>query len=172
MAIKVTNGNVEVNFNIYIKTDQGVTIEKTDYYTLKEYGQDEDSKKSIIPYIVDVYTLRGDDENDYVSKVLFYSQHLEKQMYYIPEDSNKPIKLFCGNFALVYTNPQLAQQKYHATTLVLISENLEGQEHPSIGDTFRFHTKMFKSDAQIEFFVSQNPEGRTLNFLLSLEMNI
>ena len=31
---------------------------------------------------------------------------------------------------------------------------------------------MFKSDAQIEFFVSQNPEGRTLNFLLSLEMNI
>ena len=31
---------------------------------------------------------------------------------------------------------------------------------------------MFKSEDQIEFFVSQNPEGRTLNFPLSLEMNI
>ena len=173
MIIKISNEkkNVEGNFNIYMKKDQGVTIEKTDYDILKEYGQDEDSKKSVIPYIVDVYTLRGDDESDYVSKVLFYSQYLEMQMYYIPEDSNKPIKLFCGNIALVYTNASLAQQKYHATTLVLISENLEGQEHPSIGDTFRFHTKMFKSNAQIEFFVSQNPEGRTLNFPLSLEMN-
>ena len=171
MVIKITNNDVEGNFNIYVKKDQGVKIEKTDYETLKEYGQDEDSKKSVIPYIVDVRTLRGEDDKDYVSKVLFYSQHLEMQMYYIPEDSNKPIKLFCGNIALVYTNPQLAQQKYHATTLVLISENLEGQEHPSIGDSFRFHTKMFQSNAQIEFFVSQNPEGRTLNFPLSLEMN-
>ena len=55
--------------------------------------------------------------------------------------------------------------------MILISENLEGQEHSSLGDSFRFHTKMFKSDAQIEFFVSQNPDGRTLNFPLSLEMN-
>ena len=172
MVIKLTNGNyVNGVFNVYMKKDQGVTIEQTDYDTLKEYGKDEDSKKSVIPYIVDVYTLRGDSDTDYVSKVLFYSQHLEMQMYYIPEDSNIPIKLFCGNIALVYTKPQLAIQKYHATTLILISENLEGQEHASLGDSFRFHTKMFKSDAQVEFFVSQNPDGRTLNFPLSLEMN-
>jgi hypothetical protein len=94
------------------------------------------------------------------------------QMYYVPENGNIPVKLFSGNIALVYTKPELAVQKYHATTLVLISENLEGQEHPSLGDKFRFHTKMFKSDAQIEYFMSQNPEGRTLNFPLSLEMNI
>jgi hypothetical protein len=30
---------------------------------------------------------------------------------------------------------------------------------------------MFRSEAQIEFFVSQNPEGRTLNFPLSIEMD-
>ena len=169
MVIKVSNGNsIDGKFSIYMKKDQGVKIERTDFESLKEYGKDEDSKKSVIPYIIDVYDFRGDD---YVSKILFYSQHLEMQMYYIPEDSNKPIKLFCGNIALVYTKPDLAIQKYHATTLILLSENLEGQEHASLGDTFRFHTKMFKSDAQIEFFVSQNPEGRTLNFPLSLEMN-
>ena len=172
MVIKVSNGNaINGKFSVYMKTDQGVFVENTDFDTLKEYGKDEDSKKSVIPYIVDVKTLRGDSDTDYVSKVLFYSKHLEMQMYYIPEDSNQPIKLFCGNIALVLTNPQLAIQKYHATTLVLISENLEGQEHASLGSSFRFHTKMFHSDDQIEFFVSQNPDGRTLNFPLSLEMN-
>ena len=172
MVIKVSNGNaVNGKFNIYIKKDQGEMIEHTDYTTLKEYGQNEKSKKSVIPYIVDVNILRNKTENDYVSKVLFYSQHLEMQMYYVPEDSNAPIKLFCGNIALVYTKPQLAIQKYHATTLVLISENIEGQDQSSLGNTFRFHTKMFKSDDQVEFFVSQNPDGRTLNFPLSLEMN-
>jgi len=174
MVIKVSNGNyVNGKFNIYMKKDQGVSIEKTDFTTLKEYGQDEDNKKSVIPYIVDLIKIRDESAGDYkISKVLFYSQHLEMQMYYIPEDGNIPVKLFSGNIALVYTKPELAVQKYHATTLVLISENLEGQEHPSLGDKFRFHTKMFKSDAQIEYFMSQNPEGRTLNFPLSLEMNI
>ena len=169
MVIKVSNGNsINGKFSVYMKKDQGVTIERTDFDSLKEYGGDEDSKKSVIPYIIDVYNFRGDD---YVSKILFYSQHLEMQMYYIPENTNQPVKLFCGNIALVYTKPDLAIQKYHATTLILFSENLEGQEHASLGDTFRFHTKMFRSDAQIEFFVSQNEEGRTLNFPLSLEMN-
>ena len=110
-------------------------------------------------------------EENYIPKVLFYSRYLEMQMYYLPKDSNAPIKLFCGNIALVYTKPQLAEQKYHSSVLILITENLEGKVIPSIGGTFRFHTKMFKSDSMIEFFVSQNPSGRTLNFPLSLEMN-
>ena len=99
-----------------------------------------------------------------------HSRYLEMQMYYVPTDSNKPIKLFCGNIALVYTKPQLAEQKYHSKILVLITENLEGKVHPTIGSSFRFHTKMFPSNAMIEFFVSQNSAGRTLNFPLSLEM--
>ena len=170
MVIKVVNKNVIGEFSIYMKKDQGEEIVKTDFLTQKEYGKDESSKKSVIPYIVNVETLRGTDEN-YVSKVLFYSRYLEMQMYYVPTDSNKPIKLFCGNIALVYTKPQLAEQKYHSKILVLITENLEGKVHPTIGSNFRFHTKMFQSDAMIEFFVSQNPVGRTLNFPLSLEMN-
>ncbi|MBO6243381.1 MAG: hypothetical protein J6O41_02280 [Clostridia bacterium] len=80
-----------------------------------------------------------------------------------------PVKLFSGNIALAYTKPDLAIQKYHATTLILLSENLD---EDAVDDNFRFHTKMFKSEDQIEFFVSQNPDGRTLNFPLSLEMNV
>ena len=177
MVIKVVNnkGAKEVSgrFNIYIKKDQGEVIEKTDFDSQKEYGKDEANKKSVIPYIVDVKKIRGNESetDNYISKVLFYSRYLEMQMYYVPTDSNAPIKLFCGNIALVYTKPQLAEQKYHSTVLILITENLEGKVHPSIGGTFRFHTKMFRSSSMIEFFVSQNSEGRTLNFPLSLEMN-
>jgi len=169
MVIKILNDNFDGKFTLYMKTDQGEEIVKTDFNTQKEYGQDETYKKSIIPYIVDVKKLRGEGEN-YVSKVLFFSKHLELQMYYVPTDSNVPIKLFNGNIGLVYTNPSLAEQKYHSTKLVLFTEDLTGKSHPSLGYGFRFHTKMFHSNSMIEFFVSQNPEGRTLNFPLSLEM--
>ena len=176
MVIKLINNKgakeVRGKFNIYIKKDQGEEIVKTDFSEQKEYGKDETNKKTVIPYIVDLKKIRGDEtQENYISKVLFYSRYLEMQMYYLPKDSNAPIKLFCGNIALVYTKPQLAEQKYHSSVLILITENLEGKVIPSIGGTFRFHTKMFKSDSMIEFFVSQNPSGRTLNFPLSLEMN-
>ena len=174
LVIKVENGNqVNVNFNIYVKTKQGVNIESTDFNEQKEYGQDESQSttKTVVPYIVDLEKIRGDTSKEYISKVLFYSKFLELQMFYLSDDSNAPIKLFSGNIALVYTKPELAEQKYHSKILILISENLEGKSHPSLGSTFRFHTKMFNSQSMIEFFVSQNPSGRTLNFPLSLEMN-
>ena len=173
MVIKVVNEkNVDGEFTIYMLTNQGEEIIKTDFVKQQEYGKEESNKKSVIPYIVNLEKIRGNDtSNDYISKILFYSKYLEMQMYYIPTETNKPIKLFSGNIALVYTKPTLAEQKYHSKKLILISENLEGKSHPSIGGTFRFHTKMFHSDSMIEFFVSQNPAGRTLNFPLSLEMN-
>ena len=82
-------------------------------------------------------------------------------MFYLSDDNNAPVKLFAANLALVYTKPELAEQKYHSKI----------KTHPAVGNTFRFHTKMFNSEAMIEFIVSQNPSGRTLNFPLSLEMN-
>ena len=105
--------------------------------------------------------------------MLIYSQHLEMQMYYLDstEERNGPMLLFTGNIMLVYTKLTLAEQKYHATELFLLSENLNGQEHSVVGIAFLFHRKMFKSDAQIEYFVSCTPTGRTLNFPLSIEMN-
>ena len=72
---------------------------------------------------------------------------------------------------LVLTKPSLAQQKYFSTKLILLSEYIRGQEHSALGNSFRFHTKMFRSYEQIEYFVSNNVQGRTLNFPLSIEMN-
>ena len=95
------------------------------------------------------------------------------QMYYIERTGqiNPPMLLFARNIMLVYTNLSLALEKYHSTKLILLSESLAGQRHPSLGINFRFHTKLFKSNAQLEYFVSDNPMGRTLNFPLSLQMN-
>jgi hypothetical protein len=94
-------------------------------------------------------------------------------MFYIDETekTHMPMILFTGGIMLIYTKPELAIQKYHTTKLILLSENLNGQEHTILGNSFRFHTKMFKSDDQIEFFMSNNPTGRTLNYPLSLEIN-
>ena len=175
LVIKISNGQFAVgNFKVYVRKGNNTYLEPTDFEEQKEYGKQEDFKKSVIPYILDLETLRGDSFTDYVSKVLIFSQHLEMQMYYIDETGqyNCPVLLFSGNIMLVYTKLTLAEQKYHATKLILLSENINGQEHSSIGIQFRFHTKMFKSDAQIEYFVSNNPTGRTLNYPLSLEMNI
>ena len=171
LVIKIINGNqMEGKFSIYIRKEAGVEIEKTDFVTQKYYGQDENQKKSLMPYIVDLKKIRGEEADvNKTSKILFYSENSELQMYYLPEDGKLPTKLFSGNIALVYTKPDLAKQKYHATTLILLSENLD---EDAVEDSFRFHTKMFRSEDQIEFFVSQNPEGRTLNFPLSLEMNV
>ena len=174
MVIKVANGNsVNVKFNIYIKKDQGVQIESTDFTSQKEYGREEneESTRTVVPYIVDLEKIRGATTKEYISKVLFYSTYLELQMFYLSDDNNAPVKLFAANLALVYTKPELAEQKYHSKILILFTENLEGKTHPAMGNTFRFHTKMFNSEAMIEFIVSQNPSGRTLNFPLSLEMN-
>ena len=99
--------------------------------------------------------------------------HFEMQMYYIDSKNeyNSPQKLFSGNVMLVLTKPSLAQQKYFSTKLILLSEYIRGQDHSALGNSFRFHTKMFRSYEQIEYFVSNNVQGRTLNFPLSIEMN-
>ena len=175
LVIKLNNYNANGGFRIYVKKTDNIYIEQTDFSEEREYGKQEEYKNSIIPYIIDLDRIRGNgtDIDDYISKILFYSQHLEMQMYYLDsnEERNDPILLFTGNIMLVYTNLALAEQKYHATKLILLSENLNGQEHSAIGNQFRFHTKMFKSTDQIEYFLSNSPTGRPLNRPLSIEMN-
>ena len=170
-VIKLINGNLaNGKFKIYIRKEEGKRIERTTFDEQKKYGEDESNKFSIIPYIVDLKAIRGEDTDpNKISKILFYSKNSEMQMYYILDDQtgDEPKKLFSGNIALVLTNTQLAKQKYHATTLILLSED---PQEDSQASGFRFHTKMFRSEDQIEYFVSDNSEGRTLNFPLSLEM--
>ena len=164
MVIKVQDVDPNTGFNIYIRNGENFQIEKTEFTDLIEYGRLEEYKSSLIPYILDLPTIRGNDStSDYVSKILIYSRNFEMQMYYIGE-SNLPVKLFTGNVMLVYTKPSLALQKYFSTKLILLSESINGQELPYT-NYFRFHTKMLRSSDQIEYFFSNNPQGRTLNYL-------
>ena len=174
LVIKITNNQqIEDDFTIYLRQGENTYINSTDFEEQRIYGQREEYQKTMMPYILDLELIRGESEDDYISKVLIFSRYLEMQMYYLDEtnERNMPILLFTGSIMLVYTKPSLALQKYHGTKLILLSESLNGQEHSSLGNSFRFHTKMFKSSYQIEYFQSNNPSGRTLNFPLSLEMN-
>ena len=176
-VIKVPATHANSGFHIYIRKGENEQIRQTQFYEQEEYGRQEQYKKSMMPYILDLPAIRGDSDTDYISRVLLYSKTFDMQMYYIdysgkdiPENNNAPMKLFTGNVMLVLTNPYLAKQKYFDTKLILLSENIRGQAH-SDENTFRFHTKMFRSSDQIEYFVSSEPLGRNLNFPLSLEMN-
>ena len=175
--IKVPATHANSGFHIYIRKGENTQIEPTQFYEQKEYGKQEQYKQSIMPYILDLPTIRG-DSTDYISRVLLYSKDYNMQMYYIddsgkeiPQNNNAPLLLFTGNVMLVLTKPDLAQQKYFTKKLILLSENIRGQEKSGSENTFRFHTKMFKSSDQIEYFVSSEALGRNLNFPLSLEMN-
>ena len=174
LVIKISNNQqIEDDFTIYLRKGDNEYINSTDFVEQREYGKREEYQMTMMPYILDLEKIRGDSEDNYISKVLIFSRYLEMQMYYLDDtyDRNMPILLFTGSIMLVYTKPTLALQKYHATKLILLSENLNGQEHSSLGNNFRFHTKMFQSSYQIEYFQSNNPTGRTVNFPLSLEMN-
>ena len=174
LVIKITNNQkIEDEFNIYLRKGENTYINQTNFSEQKEYGKREEYQKTLMPYIVDLELIRGKSKENYVSKLLLYSRYLEMQMYYLDEtgESNMPILFFTGNIMLILTKPDLAIQKYHSTKLILLSESLNGQEHSQLGNNFRFHTKMFKSSDQIEYFQSNNPTGRTLNYPLSLEIN-
>ena len=174
LVIKINNNQkISDEFNIYIRKGNNTYINKTDFTEQREYGIKENYLKTVMPYIVDLELIRGNSQDDYVSKLLIYSRYLEMQMYYLDEtdEINKPILLFTGSIMLIYTNLSLAIQKYHAMKLILLSENLNGEDHTILGNNFRFHTKMFKSKDQIEYFQSNNQNGRTLNYPLSLEIN-
>ena len=121
LVIKILNeDNASGGFTVYVRKGNNTYIKQTDFEAQEEYGREEERKKSIIPYIVHLEEIRG---KYYDSKLLFYSQILEIQMYYIDEteEKNAPLLLFTGNIMLVYTEYNLAVQKYHSSKLILLS---------------------------------------------------
>ena len=175
LVIKLFNENKisDVNFTIYIKKGDNAYIESTDFKEEKEYGENDENKKSVIPYIIDLKELRGTSENDYISKILIYSQHFEMQMFYLDEtlETNAPIKLFSGNVMLLYTKLDLAQEKYHTTKLILLTEDIYSQKSTPSDLKFSFHTKMFKTDFPIEYYLYNNAIGTDYTSPLSFQIN-
>jgi len=123
-----------------------------------------------IPYVVDLLKIR-ESRAEYVSKILFYSNTREMEMFYIDDNEPAPVSLFTGNIMLVYTNEELVRQKYHgATKMILITDSLSSTEKAVIGEKYRFMVKFFNSAAQIQYYVSSNPDGRPLNNPTAIEM--
>ena len=112
MVIKLNNNKYNGQFHIYMRKGANTYLETTDFSEQKEYGRQEEYKKSIMPYIVDLEKIRKESttDDDYISKIIIYSQHLEMQMYYLDstEERNDPVLLFTGNIMLVYTKNELA----------------------------------------------------------------
>ncbi|MBQ6285511.1 MAG: hypothetical protein IJK67_04305, partial [Bacilli bacterium] len=128
-------------------------------------------KNAPIPYVIDLLDIRDSNPSDYVSKVLLYSNSREMEMFYIDDNSPAPVSLFTGNIMLIYTNEELINQKYHgATTMILITDSLSSTDKPIIGEEYRFMVKYFNSAANIQYFLSSNPEGRPLNNPTTIEM--
>jgi hypothetical protein len=93
------------------------------------------------------------------------------QMFYIDTNENAPVSLFTGNIMLVYTNEELVKQKYHgATTMILLTDALSATNSFIIGEQYRFMVKYFNSAANIQYFLSSNPDGRPLNNPTAIEM--
>ena len=123
-----------------------------------------------IPYVIDLLGIR-DSRIEYVSKILFYSNTREMEMFYVDDTSPTPVSLFTGNIMLVYTNEELVNQKYHgATTMILLTDALSATERVVIGEQYRFMVKYFNSAANIQYFLSSNPIGRPLNNPTAIEM--
>lgn len=93
------------------------------------------------------------------------------QMFYITDSNPKPVTLFTGNIMMVYTNEELIKQKYQgATTMILLTDALSETERPSIGEQYRFITYFFKSEMNVQYFLSGNEKGRPLNNPTAIEM--
>ena len=132
-----------------------------------------DEKLAPIPYVINLLEIREKKmaQMDYVSKVLFFSNTREMEMFYIDEETPTPVSLFTGNIMLVYTNEELINQKYHgATTMILLTDSLSATERIIIGEQYRFMVKFFNSESQIQYYLSGNPNGRVLNNPTAIEM--
>jgi hypothetical protein len=118
---------------------------------------------TLIPFSINIQSFR-----EKASKILFYSYSRNLQMLYAG-NSPYPDKLFGGKILNVYTNPNMVRQKYHGANIM----TLLVYPKPStsyLNDDFLFEVKLFESKFLLDYFVSSNSEGRTLNKPLLINM--
>lgn len=135
-----------------------------------DMGYNEEEVLTLVPYVLDLQEIRGDSPDNYVSKVMLFSNTREMQMFYL-DPTGAPVELFSGNIMLVYTNPEVVREKYHnAQTMILVTDSLSRTQRSFIGEKFRFKASYYDSATTIQYYVSANPTGRLLNNPTSIEM--
>ena len=117
---KYTSGNNRLVIQVLYSFNEGEKINEdtdativiktggTDLSNAAKYSDRE--LHSPVPYVIDLLKIRGNKDKDYTSKILFYSNTREMQMFYLTENSTLPVSLFTGNIMLVYTNEELIKQ--------------------------------------------------------------
>ena len=69
----------------------------------------------------------------------------------------------------VYTNPNMVHQKYHdANYMVLLTRDFSQQE--IVSELFKYEVKLFPSNYLLDYYVSDDPNGRSKNSPLSINM--
>ena len=117
------------------------------------------------PYVINLLDIRDQKiGTDYISKLLIYSNTTEMYMYQLSDSSPLPKLLFSGNIMLVYTNPELIKQKYNGATTMILTTNALSNNKNTV------NVKHLNSDAQYQYFVSENQSGRVLNNPTGIEM--
>ena len=128
---------------------------------------------TLIPYVVDLSKIKNSKSEEYISKILFYSNTRQIEIFYLKENKQKPISLFNGNIIVVNTDEDYAKQNYGgSTTLILLSDSLSTINRNIFGEQYRFITYFFNSDNNINYFISSNNEGRPLNSPIPIEINL
>ena len=147
----MAQGAIKFTATVYIR------ITET-FLDIKEQIVDINETYSLIPYIVFIPDFRKS-----ASKILFYSSKRELQMYYEDENSSYPKKLFSGNIMSVYTNPKLVHQKYHdANYMVLLTRDFS-KDNVNNSEILKFQIKLFPSNYLLDYYVSNDPNGRSKN---------
>ena len=153
----VTLGHIDFTGRVYLRV-------KEKQLEVNEKTVMEDESYSLVPFTIIISHFR-----DYASKILLYSYTRELQMYYTEESTPYPEKLFFGNIMSVYTNPNMVRQKYkNADTMVLLTKNF-GQPD-MVGEEHLFQVKFFASNYLLDYYMSNNLEGRSKNTPLAINM--
>ena len=152
-----TRGVIQFTARVFLRTTEK-------FLSVSEGRVTEDENYSLVPFTVTISDFR-----EYASRILFYSYTRELQMYYVETDSPYPEKLFSGNVLSVYTNPNMVRQKYHnANTMILLTR--EFSQDDKVAELFKFQVKFFPSNYLLDYYVSNNPNGRSKNSPLAINM--
>ena len=117
----------------------------------------DDETYTLVPYSITISTFR-----EAASKVLFYSNSRNMQMFYAGT-SPFPASLFSGNILNVYTNPNMVRQKYHNANVMTLFVNPSEAPENDFKEDFHFEVKLFESKFLLDYYVSSNSVGRPKN---------
>ena len=124
-----------------------------------------EEKYSLVPVTIEISKF-WDIPNP---KMLFYSSNNSLQMYEAVSNKNYPAKLFSGNILSIDTNPDQVILKYNNANILILLVG-PNQSQSNLESSFKFEVVMINSQFLVDYYISSNTEGRSLNSPLLINM--